>query len=176
MSAAIATIVAALAVGWQPGSPLPEARGEVAGAAYRGGIAVIGGFRSDGSSSARIDLFRPRTGWTRLPDLPVAVNHAMAASDAGRLYVVGGYGAPGQLRTAFVLAEGRWHSLPPLPAARAAGGAAVIGHVLYVVGGRGNGGLAHTVLAYPLRGGLWSARPAPMPREHLGVTALNGTL
>ena len=79
--------------GWQPGPPLPVARSEVAGTAFAGGVAVVGGFLADGSSSARADVFRPGGGWSALPDLPVPVNHAMAAASGGRLYVVGGYGS-----------------------------------------------------------------------------------
>lgn len=176
MKSLAAVAFSALALGWQSDAQLPLPRGEVAGAAYRGGIAVVGGFLGDGSSSARVDLYRPGKGWSRLPDLPVAMNHAMAAAADGRLYVVGGFGAAGPLRSAFVLVDGRWRTLPSLPTARGAGGAAVVGNVLYVVGGRGPAGLARTTFAYPLRGGRWSARPGPAPREHLGVTALAGSV
>ena len=42
--------------------------------------------------------------WRRLPDLPLAVDHAAAASANGRVYVVGGYGGDrAPLDTAFVL-------------------------------------------------------------------------
>jgi hypothetical protein len=51
-----------------------------------------------------------------------------------------------------------------------------VGSTLYVVGGRTSSGLARTTLAYPLAGGRWRAVPGPMPREHLGVTALAGAV
>ncbi len=111
-----------------------------------------------------------------LPDLPVSVNHAMAAAARGRLYVVGGYGPEGHLRRAFVLDGGRWRELPPPPDARAAGGAAVVGSTLYVVGGVGPDGLRRTMLALDLRRERWRELLGPTPREHLGVAALAGRL
>ena len=53
---------------------------------------MVGGFLADGTTSARADAYSPRLDrWRRLPNLPVAVNHAMAASVGRRVYVVGGY-------------------------------------------------------------------------------------
>jgi len=161
---------------WQAAAQLPVARSEVASAVVGEEIAIAGGFLSDGKSSARVDVYSPRLDrWRRLPDLPVAVNHAMAAGHAGRLYVVGGYGQDRtRLRTAFVLRNGRWRPLPRLPAARAAAGAAVVGGALVVAGGVGPGGLAGESFALDLRSKQWSRLPGPTPREHLGVAALGG--
>ncbi|HEY1369008.1 MAG TPA: hypothetical protein VGF23_17935, partial [Gaiellaceae bacterium] len=100
MTLAALAAAAVLAGAWQADPPLPLARSEVAGAAYRGGVAVVGGYLRDGRSSARVDLYRPGGGWSRLPDLPVTVNHAMATASHGRLYVVGGYGENGPRSTA----------------------------------------------------------------------------
>jgi N-acetylneuraminic acid mutarotase len=100
------------------------------------------------------------------------VNHATAASAAGRLYVIGGYGAE---RRAFVFAAGRWSELRRLPAPRAAAGGAIVGRRLYVVGGvTAPGSLATRTLAFDLRRRRWSFAPAPIPREHLAVVAHRG--
>src|SRR5919202_5751567 len=168
-----------LAGAWETRAPLPVPRSEVAGARVGLSIAIVGGFLADGSNSSRVDLYSPaRTGWTRLPDLPVAVNHPMAAGVAGRLYVFGGYrrfgGRP--LRTAFVLVGGRWRSLPPLPFGRAAAGAAAVNRSIYVAGGIGPNGIARSMLAYDTRRRRWRALPGPTPREHPGVAALPGRL
>src|SRR6266542_1283014 len=134
---------------WQIDPPLPVARSEVAGAAWRGYVVIAGGFVASGQSSARVDSYNSRVQlWQRLPDLPLAVNHAMAAAGGGRLYVVGGYGASGPLSDAFVLDGPRWRRLPSMPFARAAGGAVVLGHTLYVAGGVGPFGIARSLLAY----------------------------
>jgi N-acetylneuraminic acid mutarotase len=168
-----------LAGAWETRTPLPIARSEVAGARLGSGIAVVAGFLADGRSSSRVDLYSPaRNRWSRLPSLPVRVNHAMAAGAAGRLYVFGGYrvfgGTP--LRTAFVLRDGRWRRLPHLPSGRAAAGTAVLAGTVYVVGGVGPSGIARTMLAYDLRRGRWRTLAGPTPREHLGVAALGGTI
>lgn len=179
-SLAAAVLLAVLLLGgdgWTKRAPLPVARSEVAAASFRGGVAVVGGFLADGSSSREVDLYSPASdSWQRLPDLPVAINHAMAAAAGGRLYVVGGYpnGFGRRLRTAYVLAEGRWRALPPLPASRAAGGAAVVGGRLYVVGGVGPSGLARRTLVLDLGRRRWSSTPGPFPREHLAVTSSGG--
>src|SRR5207249_1602802 len=69
----------AAAVAWQSGPQLPVPRTEVVGAAVRGEIYIVGGYNADGSSSRRVDVYAPATRrWRRGPDLPVAVNHAMA--------------------------------------------------------------------------------------------------
>ena len=73
--------------------PLP--RSEVAAATVGDELVLAGGFLADGRSSKRVDAYSPaREPLAAAADLPVAVNHAMAASDGHRLYVVGGYGAP----------------------------------------------------------------------------------
>ena len=162
--------------GWRTHAPLPEPRSEVAAAAAGGEVVVAGGFLADGTTSARVDAFKPATNsWRRLPDLPVAVNHAMAASDGRRVIVVGGYsgaiGAGQITRGAWILTGARWSPLPALPEGRAAGGAAVVAGRLYVVGGVAPGGLATRTLVLHLGRLRWSTAPGPAPREHLAVTA-----
>jgi N-acetylneuraminic acid mutarotase len=172
----IGELLAAVAT-WQSGPALPVPRTEVAGAAVRNEIYIVGGYNADGSSSRRVDVYSPaKRSWRRGPDLPVAVNHAMAAAYRGRLYVVGGYsGAGPTLRSTFVLVGGRWRGLAPLPAPRAAAGAAVAGGRLYVVGGvRSPGTLARVAFAFDLRKQLWGTIEGPTPREHLAAASLGG--
>jgi hypothetical protein len=174
--------VAASDGGWRDEPALPLARGEVAAAVTRDGIAVVGGFLADGRSSRRVDVYSPAAGrWRRLPDLPLAVNHTFAASWRGKLYVAGGYGATERLRTAWVFDAGRWRPLPSLPYGLAAGGAAVVAGRLYLVGGVA-GQPDRSVLtrralvldlAHPLR---WQFAPGPAGREHLAVTVAAGSI
>jgi non-specific serine/threonine protein kinase len=170
-----------LAAAWATAAPLPQARTEVAAAVVRGEIAVAGGLTDNGDASARVDAYSPGTDtWRRLPDLPAAVHHPLAASDGQHLYVVGGYGGPLGVgrpsREAFVLDQGRWQRLPRLPEPRAAGGAAVLRGRLYVVGGVGAAGLARRSFALDLRTRRWTQIPAPTPRQHLAVTAAAGKI
>jgi N-acetylneuraminic acid mutarotase len=167
----------ALVAAWQTGPPLPVPRTEVAGAAVRGEIYIVGGYNADGSSSRRVDVYTPaQQSWRRGADLPVAVNHAMAAAYRGRLYVVGGYSGDGRtLRTTYVLAKGKWRALAPLPASRAAAGIAIAGSRLYVVGGvRRPGVLARAAYAFDLRRQRWTTLAGPTPREHLAAAAVRG--
>jgi non-specific serine/threonine protein kinase len=164
---------------WQSHAALPLPRTEVAAAVAGGELVALGGFVQDGATSGRADAYSPRLDrWRRLPDLPVPVNHAMAASDGRRVYVVGGYagsiGAGQAVRGAWVLDGGRWRVLPRPPFARAAGGAAIVGRRLYVVGGVGPIGLARQTMVLDLVRRRWTAVPGPTPREHLAVAAWGG--
>jgi N-acetylneuraminic acid mutarotase len=177
--AALLLLAVSLALGWQSAAPLPQPRSEVAATAYGNDIAVVGGFLPDGASANRVDLYSPiENRWTRLPDLPIAVNHAMAAADPARLYVVGGYtsGFGRKLRSAYVFdrASGAWRGLPPMPGARAAGGAAIVDGKLYVVGGVGTTGLAGNMFVFDPLSRRWAVLPGPTPREHLAI-ATSGT-
>ena len=110
-----------------------------------------------------------------MADLPLPVDHTMAAGYRGKIYVAGGYG-PGRARltTFFAYSGGSWTRLLPMPEQRAAGGAAIVNGKLYVVGGVASTDLAKTTLVYDIARRTWSSIPGPTPREHLGVTALNG--
>jgi non-specific serine/threonine protein kinase len=179
LAAAILPGVASAGAGWVPGPPLPVPRSEVASAVLDGRIVVLGGSEAEGASSRRVDSYDPATRrWSRLPDLPLAVNHAMAASDGKRIYLVGGYANGAPVRRAYVLDRGgKWRPLPLMPEARAAGGAAVVRGRLYVVGGVfARGRLARETLVYEPSRRQWSRIAGPSPREHLGVAALNGRI
>jgi N-acetylneuraminic acid mutarotase len=162
------------AAGWNRAAPIPLARTEVAAARLGNEIVVVGGFLVNGSSTGRADAYSPsRNRWRRLPSLPVAVNHAAAASAPGRVYVAGGYGGE---RRAFVFDGRRWRTLPNLPSPRGAAGAAVVRGKLYVVGGVGPQGVAQQMLVLDLKKRRWSFAPGPTPREHLAVTSARGTV
>jgi len=178
MSFAAAVPIVALAVAaWTAGTPLPEPRTEVAAAPLRGRIVVVGGFLASGGNSRRVDSYDPTLDrWSRLPDLPVSVDHAASASWHGRMVVVGGYDVDRQpLRAAFLFDGQQWRRLPAPPEERAAAAAAATadGRV-WVVGGRTRSGLARRALSLDLRTLRWRVVAGPKPREHLAATALGG--
>jgi Kelch motif protein/galactose oxidase-like protein len=159
---------------WQSHSALPEPRTEVAAAVAAGEIVTVGGLVESGGNTARADAYSIAADrWRRLPDLPVSVDHAAAASANGRVYVVGGYGGDRlPLRSVFVLERGSWRELARLPDARGAAAAAIAGGKLYVVGGiDGRRSLARIAFALDLRTGRWARIPGPSPREHLAAAA-----
>jgi Kelch motif len=179
LAISVSAAAAAPQARWQRGTPLPEARSEVAATVYKGRIVVVGGFEIDRSTSKRVDLYLPgKKRWRRLPDLPRVVNHTTAAAANGKLYVVGGYGrgigAP--LRAGFVFDGRRWSSLPTLPDGRAAAAAVIAGGKLYVVGGisLGTANLAEHALVLDLATNDWSTIPGPTPREHLAAATVGG--
>ena len=176
-----ASIAGAAPAEWRKDEPLSAPRSEVAAALAGGSIYVVGGVAPDGQASARVDVYSPLTNrWRRDADLPAPAHHPMAAGYRGRLYVLGGYSAAGQpLSSVHVLADGRWTALPSMPEPRAAAGAAFVGGRLYVVGGvvrTGGRRLATQALRYDPGARRWARVPGPTPREHLGVTALDGRL
>jgi N-acetylneuraminic acid mutarotase len=177
----LAGCASAAPAGWQRGADAPEGRTEVTAVAVGGRVVVAGGFTADGRASARADLYDPAADrWSRLPDLPIALHHAMSAGDGRRAYVVGGYATANALtgasRRVFSIRPGDagWSELPQLPVSRAAGGAAVVQGRLYVVGGTFGQipRLARRSFVLDLRTRRWTAFPGvPQPREHLGAAA-----
>ena len=161
--------------GWKTLRSAPNQRTEVAAAAAGDKIYVMGGFVPPGRTVAIVEVYDIASdGWSRGPDLPVAVNHAMAASLDGAVYVFGGYTGESDLSAptdrAFALRSGAWEDLPPMPEVRAAAGAAAIDGKIYVAGGVGTEGLAEQMFVFDIDAGTWSEAPGPpTPREHLGV-------
>ena len=98
-------------VGWTSLPPMPTPRSEVASATDGSRIVVAGGFTADGSTVATVEIFDVADEtWSVGPDLPVAVNHAMAAPFDGSVAVLGGYAGPGlagPTDRAIVLRRGR---------------------------------------------------------------------
>jgi len=163
---------------WTTLAKAPTARTEVAAAASGGRIYVIGGYTADGATVSTVEVLDVATGrWERGPDLPVAVNHAMASTVDETVYLFGGYLAGNVPSTsAFRLEGSGWQAVTPLPDGRAAGTAAAVDGVVYVAGGIAPGGrLADAMLRFDTATDQWSTAPGPpTPREHLGGAAFEG--
>src|SRR5919109_5454472 len=118
---------------WRRIADIPTARSEVAAVLFRGGIYVIGGF-GGGNVVERYDPSTDR--WSRVPDLPMSVDHAMAAAiddgDGAGIYVLGGNdGAP--TARAFSLAPGAttWREIARMPGPRSQAAAAVLSGTIF---------------------------------------------
>jgi N-acetylneuraminic acid mutarotase len=161
--------------GWKTLKGAPNQRTEVAAAAVEGRIYVMGGFVPPGRTVAIVEVYDTAADtWSRGPDLPLAVNHGMAATADGVVYALGGYAGESDLSAptnrAFALRGDRWEDLPLMPEVRAAAGAAAIGGKIYVAGGVGPDGLADRTLVFDTAARTWSEAPGvTTPREHLGV-------
>ena len=161
---------------WRRLAPVPSQRTEVAAAAVGSRIWVLGGYGSDGTTLATAEVFDTGAGtWSRGPDLPVAVNHAMAATLDGVLYVAGGNDDQGPSTQLARLDGNGWRTLAALPQGRSAGGLVALDGRLYLVGGVVDGGLAADTQVYDPDADRWSSAPGlPTPREHLGAAAAGG--
>ena len=170
---------------WRSLTPAQLHRTEVAAARVGRHIYVIGGFeKQSGATTAateRYDIVDNR--WTRVADLPVALNHAAAATYRGRVYVVGGYrgttGLTQEVATLYRYDPGsdRWRRLPSMPTARGAMVAGVIGRKLYVAGGANahHGGALPTLEIFAFRTRRWRAGPdMAVAREHLAGAVAGG--
>ncbi len=165
---------------WAPFAPGYPGRGDVAEAVLDGRAYVIGGSGTseDGRHVYRYD---PRTGEReRAADLPISIDHAMAATLGGRIYVFGGYvfGRPTERVFSLGSNDANWIEHSPMPAPRAAGGAAVLHGRIWLVGGLGaDGSWIRDTWSWDGSGRWsWGFAPLPTPRDHVAVGAFNGRI
>jgi hypothetical protein len=162
---------------WVGLGPSYPARGDVAEAVLNGAAYVIGGTGTteDGRHVYRYD---PVTGIREpAPDLPVSLDHAMAATLNDRIYVFGGFvfGRPTDRVFSLGANDARWIEHSAMPVARAAGGAAVVGDRIYIVGGvTENGSWVRDVWVYERGKLITGFAPIPTARDHLAVGSYQG--
>src|SRR5829696_3714177 len=121
---------------WRTLAPAPSQRTEVAAAAVGGRVWVLSGYAPDGATLATVEVYDTAADRSaRGPDLPVAVNHAMAATLDGVLYIAGGNDGDGPSSQVARLEGDSWRRLAPLPRGRQAGGLVALDGRLYLVGG-----------------------------------------
>ncbi|MCH7591932.1 MAG: hypothetical protein IH989_04010 [Planctomycetes bacterium] len=124
---------------WRQLAPLPSARSEVAVAALRGQVYVIGGLASNGRTTNRVEAYDPESdAWVERAGLPLPLHHAAAASVGGRLLVLGGFGpgfAPVDTVFEYDPEADAWSKKASMPTARGALAAAVVDGRVYAVGG-----------------------------------------
>lgn len=179
---------------WTEGSPSPIVRSEAEGVAVGDKLYVFGGYSYplDGFAPySRVDVYDVASDeWTRLRDLPRAINHAGVANDGQYVYFAGGYvadadgnGADYGTRDVFRydIAADTYTPMTPLPVERAAGSLVLYERTLHYFGGtnkeRTTDAGEHWALALDVPDAVWEARaPLPNPRHHLGAVVLNGQL
>ena len=177
---------------WVPLRPATLEREEVAAARIGRFIYVVGGYERQGferhgelttAALERYDTRRNR--WRRLRPMPVALNHAVAVSYRGRLYVHGGFPAgQGTVQTIGAQAglyryepgSDSWSRLPASPTPRGSHAGAVVGQRLYVAGGANAGGSLRSLEVYDFSRRRWSRGPNfPGPaRNHAAGVASGG--
>jgi non-specific serine/threonine protein kinase len=160
---------------WRRIADIPTPRSEVAAAVFRESVYVIGGF----GGGRVVEIFDGQR-WRRGPDLPIEVDHAMAAAvddSAGAgagVYVFGG-NTPSPTARAFRLDGGGWKEIAKMPAPRSQGGAVARGSAVYIVGGYDGQRLVAPTYVYEASVDRWSTvAPIPTPRDHLAATTILG--
>ena len=159
---------------------VPEARTEV-GAARLGldALVVLGGFRADGSTTDRVDVYHlPSATWRDGPPLPAPLHHPGAASFGGRVYVAGGFtrdGTESKAVWSLGVGEDSWRPEPPLETARGALGLAATDDRLVAFGGVGGGQVLASAEVLVAGSDRWGPLP-PMAqsREHTAAAAKDG--
>ena len=166
---------------WTTLTPLPAPRQEVAVAAWREQVWVIGGFGSSADPVDTVESYDPvRNVWESWPPLPVTVHHATAAVVDNRLFVVGGYSGgrvqwtPLETVYEFVGERGVWEARAPMPTPRGGLAVAVLGGRLHALGGSAARVTnAHEV--YDPATNRWTtANAMPTARDHLAAVGFQG--
>ena len=166
------------ALAWRRIPDIPTGRSEVAATVFQGEVYVIGGF----GGGRVVEIFDGQR-WRRGPDLPLEVDHAMAAAvtDAtggAGVYVFGGNaGAP--TARGFHLAAGAtsWREIAAMPAPRSQAAAVARGSMVYVVGGYNGQALVAPTYAYDASANTWRQVAAiPTTRDHLAAAMIAGRI
>src|SRR5687768_680088 len=164
---------------WRRIPDIPTGRSEVAATAFRNQVYVIGGF-----GGARVVEIFDGQHWRRGPDLPIGVDHPMAAavddaagSGAG-VYVFGGNaGAPTARSFRLAPDATAWREIAAMPGPRSQAAAVARGSSVYIVGGYDGQRLVAPTYAYDSNADSWrQAAPIPTTRDHLAAAMLAGRI
>jgi N-acetylneuraminic acid mutarotase len=170
-----APVASSAGLAWRRIADIPTPRSEVAATVFRNEVYVIGGF----GGGRVVEIFDGQR-WRHGPDLPLGVDHAMAAAvddtaDAG-VYVLGGNAGSPTARS-FRLTPGAtaWREIAAMPGPRSQGAAVARGTTVYVVGGYDGQRLVAPTYAYDASADRWrQVAPIPTARDHLAAALLDG--
>ena len=166
---------------WAALTPMPSARQEVAVAAWRGKVWVIGGFAKNAEPVGTVDVYDPTYNvWETLPSLPAPAHHAAAAVVNDRLFVVGGFGGGRVSWDAlasvyeFVTERSAWEARAPMPTPRGGLAVAALDGRLHALGGSADR-VSNVHEIYDGAANRWrAANPMPTARDHLAAVAFQG--
>jgi non-specific serine/threonine protein kinase len=162
---------------WRRLADITTPRSEVAAAAFRGVVYVVGGF---GGGNVVETYAGDR--WSTAARYPIPVDHAMAAgadvAETPGLYVFGGnVNGVAVARSFRFTSDQGWREIAPMPAPRSQGAAVALGSKVFIVGGAANDRLVAPTYSYDIATDRWSTVAAlPTPRDHLAAVAFAGRL
>ena len=171
---------------WVVKAPAPTKRTEVAAAAVKGRIYVVGGFQQGLSFiTPAVEEYDPKADtWRARAPLPGGLHHAGIGVVNDRIYVIGGFEHSflsiwSPLTSVYEYDPGadRWAARKPMPAPRGALAVAVLDGKLHAVGGYNREGNSAAHEVYDPATDTWSARaPMPTARDHHAAAAISGRL
>ena len=173
------TTTSPAASAWVELAPMAVARSEHPAAVLDDEVVIMGGFVEIGLGqsgvTASVEAYDPDLdSWRELAELPEPRHHGMAAVVDERLFMIGGFDAPGDpAETVWELVDGQWVDRSPLPGPLGAAATAVLDGAIYVVGGVPDSALYRYD---PAQDG-WTVLPRPAEeREHVAAVALDGAV
>jgi N-acetylneuraminic acid mutarotase len=185
--ALVASLALAQAKGeWIVKAPTPTKRTEVAAAALRDKIYVVGGFQQGLSFiTPAVEEYDPKTDtWRERSPLPGGLHHAGIGVANDRIYVIGGFElsllsiwSPVTSVYEYDSGADRWTARKPMPTSRGALAVAVLDGKLHAVGGYNRDGNTGAHEVYDPATDTWSSRaPMPTARDHHAAVAFGGRL
>ena len=165
---------------WGTRGQLLEANSEMAVGELAGKIYVLGGYPATRQTRSTVQLYDPvEDRWELTTPMPIPLNHNMAASVGGKLYMIGGQltdaGAGNFSDRVFEYDPNtrQWTERARMPTARGGAVAVVVDGKIYVAGGRPPRGADFAV--YEPATDTWRTLPnMPTQRNHLAGAAVNG--
>ncbi len=171
---------------WTVKAPAPTKRTEVAAAAVKGKIYVVGGFQQSLSFiTPAVEEYDPKTDtWRERAPLPGGLHHAGIGVVNDRIYVIGGFEhsflsiwSPLNTVHEYDPAADRWTARKPMPTSRGALAVAVLDGKLHAVGGYNRDGNTGAYAVYDPATDTWCSRaPMPTARDHHAAAVVGGRL
>lgn len=172
---------------WETRPSLPLPRSEMAWAtSFADRLYVVGGYGDGRVDRTYNQVFDAATNrWLTGAPLPRGANHVSVASQAGRVYALGGFlqqnTAPDLNAYAYDIASNRWDSIAPLPRPRGAGAAVALDGLIHLIGGASEPASERASVGwhevYDPKTDTWDTLKAlPGARDHVGCAAYGGAI
>ena len=167
---------------WVRRASLPIAVSEMIWAtAWAERIHIVGGYGEGRVDRAYHHVYDPaRDRWFEAAPLPRGANHIAVASDAGRVYALGGFTEQNRHADnsayAYDVATDRWTSIAPLPRPRGTASAVAFKGKIHLIGGASEPASERASVAwhevYEPQADRWEThKPLPGARDHAGAVA-----
>jgi N-acetylneuraminic acid mutarotase len=161
---------------------LPTPRTEVTSANLDDDVYVIGGFTSDGETSAIVEMYNATSdSWkTDVTPLPVPLHHASSIPFQDKIYVIGGYmddWTPSNRLLIYHPETNEWTQSGLMPTPRGSPNAHFVNDTLYVIGGDADEQSLNVVESYDPITNQWTTHTSmPTARHHAASAVIDGNI